>query len=158
MWLDGSLNQTLWLPEIGVLGTGGNCSTISLRLLVMSFSDEILAATPLFILTVPGTVLNTASFNKAAHCWLTFATSAEAVAALGGVSPWSSASLFVSKLMVCACAPSWQCFSLATLSRWSLHFLKAANLEDFCFSLARAFFYFILWHPFSFLFVLWQVA
>ena len=71
----------------------------------MSSSDETLgvcAATPL--LTLPGKVLNSASFNKAVCCWLIFATLAEAVGTLSGVSSWSSASLSVSELVACTCA------------------------------------------------------
>ena len=65
-------------------------------------SDEILgvhAAAPLLTLTVPGTVLTTASLNKAACCQLMLATSAEAVSVFGPFLSCSSASLSDSVLL-----------------------------------------------------------
>ena len=82
-WWIGSMNQTLWLPEIGVQLSGicGSWSTISLRMPASPSSDDVIlggqAATPLLILTVPDTVLTTASLKKSStlptyagyFCW-----------------------------------------------------------------------------------------
>ena len=71
---------------------------------------------------------------------------------------WSSASFFESVLMILHLCPCWQCCFKATLSSSLLKVLQFCQFGGILFLTLKGLPHIILWHPFSILLTLWQVA